>query len=467
MNRRQLLARAGAAAAASFAGCARDADTQPTTATTGRTREPATATTESNRVQPPSTPSPREQYADRFGSVVDVGEHDVAADASESILPVLDEHVTDDTLVYFPEGRYLLPDAWEVPSFANIGFVGDGATIVPRDGFSGYLFTMGTPGHARNLLFDGIEFDFTARDTGARPIQALVDDGLEVRDVAVRGVQDTGQDMMRFDVTATHGTGLVERLRLPDGGVPETPTTGCFVGPTSTGSLTFRDCHIAGFPDNGLYASAAQGPVRVLGGIYENNGIANVRVGGDSLVRDVHVRCNEARQGIENMRGIRLRQGANARVENCVVELRDVTYSDGAITIAPWLESAVVRDTRIVVDADEVPGIRLKTPIDPGDAGPHVECRNVRIDGSAARNAAVQVVDRDACVFEDLCIRQTGADRDGVYLLRSRDSVVRDAAIAVTGEPLVLEDSTAETFNVTTATANSGDAALDGECGSE
>jgi hypothetical protein len=451
-----------------MAGCARDSDRRPTATdtTTATTREPSTTTAErTDTVQ--TTADRRERYADRFASVVDFGEFDVAADASESILPFLEEHVTDDTLVFFPEGRYLLPDAWEVPGFTNLGFVGDGATIVPRDGFSGYLFTMGTPGHARDLLFDGLTFDFTAPDTGARPIQALVDDGLVVRDVAVRGVQDTGQDMMRFDVTAPHGTGLVERMRLPDGGVSETPTTGCFVGPTSKGTLTFRDCHVAGFPDNGLYASAAQGPVRVVGGTYENNGIANVRVGGDSLVRDVHVRCDEARQGIENMRGIRLRQGANARVENCVVELREVTYSDGAITIAPWLESAVVRDTRIVVDADRVRGIWVKTPVRPGHDGPQVECRNVHVDGTASGNAAVQVVDRDACVFENLCIRQTGADRDGVYLLRSRDSVVRDAAIAVTGDPLVLEDSTAETFNVRTAGANSGGAALDDGCGSE
>jgi hypothetical protein len=447
MNRRQLLSRAGAAAAAALAGCGdRGDEQQRTTEGRGGTGEPSKGL---NPPNPPNQAGPRERYADRFESMVDVGEFDVATDASESILPFLREHLVDDTVAFFPEGRYLLPDTFEVPSFENVGLVGDGATFVPPDGYSSYLFALGHSGKASGLVFEGFTFDFTAADTGARPIQALVDDGLEVRDVTVRGVQDTGQDVMRFDVTAPGGSGLVERLRLPDGGVPETPATGCFVGPLSEGTLTFHDCYVEGFPDNGLYASPAKGPVRVLGGTYRNNGIANVRVGTDSLVRGVHVRCDEARQGVENMRGIRLRQGANARVENCVVELHEVTNSDGAITVSPWLESATVKNTRVTVNADGIPAIRLKTPVEPG-GGPRMSFRGVHVDGSAAGGEAVQVIDRDACVFEDVCIRQNGRNRDGVRLIRSRDSVVRDAAIGVTGEPLVLEDSTAETVNVAT-----------------
>ncbi len=459
MNRRQLLTRAGAATAAALAGCGERRDgRQPTTGEPRTTREQPTT--------PPGTPGVREEYANRFESMVEIGEHDVATDASESILPFLRDHLSDNTVLFFPEGRYLIPNTLDVPSFQNVGFVGDGATFVPPDGYSGYLLAMGRAGQASGFLFEGFEFDFTASDTGARPIQALVDDGLEIRDVTVRGVQDTGQDMMRFDVTAPEGSGVVERMQLPDGGVPETPTTGCFVGPHSKGTLTFRDCHIEGFPDNGLYASPAKGPVRVIGGTYANNGIANVRVGGESLVRNVHVRCDEARQGVENMRGIRLRQGANARVENCVVELHEVTYSDGAITAAPWLESATVENTQVTVNADGVPAIKLKTPVKPGGGAPRIKFRGVRVDGSAADGEAVQVVDRDACVFENVCIRQSGENRDGVFLLRSQDSVVRDVAIGVTGEPLVLEDSTAETANVATFSPTPSDASLDQQCSS-
>lgn len=42
---------------------------------------------------------------------------------------------------------------------------------------------------------------------------------------------------------------------------------------------------MANFPDNGVYASQAEGPVHVVGGRYENNDVSNVRVGGDGVVR--------------------------------------------------------------------------------------------------------------------------------------------------------------------------------------
>ena len=453
-------------AAVALAGCGeRSTDPQPSTRTSRRTTGTQTPSGES---EPSTTTGPvAEEYVERFDSVVNVGEFDVGTEASDNILPFLREHVSDGTVVFFPEGRYLMSHTFALPAFQNVGFVSDGATIVPPVGYANYLFAFGHDGEAFDLLFEGFDFDFRAAETGARPIQALVDDGLEVRDVTVHGVQDTGQDMMRFDVTSAEGTGIVERMRLPDGGVPDTPTTGCFVGPHSEGTLTFRDCYIEGFPDNGLYASSANGPVRVLGGEYANNGIANVRVGTDSLVRGVHVRCDEARQGVENMRGIRLRQGANVRVENCVVEMRKVTYSGGAITIAPWLESATIENTRISVDVDGVPAVKMKSPKKPGGGEPQIECRNLRIDGSAPGGQAIQVVDRDACVFEDVCIRQSGEDRDGVFLLRSDDSVVRDASIGVTGEPFVFEDSTAETTNIVTFSPTKRLSSLDQQCSGE
>ncbi|NIS32005.1 MAG: hypothetical protein GWN73_01330, partial [Actinobacteria bacterium] len=73
-----------------------------------------------------------------------------------------------------------------------------------------------------------------------------------IRDVSVIGNQDDGWGMMRLDVTDPDGVGLVERMRLPDGAAIETNSTGCLVGDEHRGQITFRDCHIAGFADNGL-----------------------------------------------------------------------------------------------------------------------------------------------------------------------------------------------------------------------
>jgi len=466
MNRRQLLQRVGATAGAmALAGCSSWEDQSTSTRTTTRppsTPARGTTTQPSPTANPQTTESRLSGYAERFADVLNVADLGAATDASRSINALLDEHVADDTLLFFPPGRYRMTDSFTLPSFSNVGITGERATIVPPDGYSGYLFTLGQPGAATDLLVENLSFDFSAKDTGARPIQALVDDGMTVRDVTVRGVQDTGQDMMRFDVTAPDGGGLVERMKLPDGGAVETPTTGCLVGPTSEGALTFRDCHIEGFPDNGLYASPAKGPVHVVGGYYANNGISSVRLGGGGVVRDAHIRCDTARRGIENMRGIRLRQGDTASVENCRVELLDATYSDGAITVAPWLTSATIRNTKITVDVDHVPAVKMKTPTGSArSSGPDVRCENVHIDGAAAHRAAVEVVDRDSCVFDGLCITQTGASRNGIHLLRSNDTVVRDAAIDVTGEPIVLDHSTAHTSNIVTSASKPGS----GRCG--
>lgn len=457
MNRRTFLRRAGVASLAALAGCFDD-DSPPTTRTTA---PPTTRSTTAGT--PTTTEGPTEThtatttddaslaYADRFGTVTNLADVGAALDASESINALLDDVAGDDTLVYLPAGEYLLDDVWEFPSFTNFGIVGDGAVIRPPDGYSDHLIAVGGTGRASGLLVDGVTFDFRAPNTGGRPIQAAVDDGLQVRNVTVRGTADVKQDVMRFDVTSESGTGLVENMRLPDGGMAGTATTGCFVGPLSVGTLTFKDCHIAGFPDNGLYASPALGPVHVVGGTYHNNAVANVRVSGNSVVRGVHVRCDSSPKGFTNMRGIRIRHGGGALVEDCVVELLDVNGSDGAITVESMVESATIRNVVLRVDADDVDGLRIKSPVRAARAAdaPRITCSNVRITGSAARRAAVRVADRDDCTFEKFCVSQTGTGRNGIHLINANASV-RHATIDVPGTPLLLEGGSVQTEDVVT-----------------
>lgn len=450
-SRRRLLRGAATVGLAALAGCGgtdRPETTSPGAGTTAgqRTTGPGTATTA-------GTGGTRIPYADAYRTAVDVVEAGADPDGGDPINPVLEELAGDDTLLYFPEGRYLMDDSWNIREFTDFAMVGDGATVVPEPGYTGYLLVIGWKGVTRNVRFENFTFDFRRPDTGARPLQVLADDGLLVRDVTVRGRQEVGQGMMRFDVTSPGGEGLVERLRLPDGAAADTWTAGCLVGSMSVGTLTLRDCEAVGFPNNGLYASPAPGRVRVEGGYFANNGIASVRLSGDSVVRGTHIRCDTASRPFDNMRGIRLRHGSNALIEDCTVEMLDATYSDGAITVEPLMESATVRDTTVRADADTVPAIRVKSPaeLNPGGDGrgpPRIRCENVAISGSAADLEAVMVADRDDCLFRGLCVRQTGSNRDGVHLIRSRNSVVRDALIAVTGRPFVLEQSPLKRVNV-------------------
>lgn len=443
IDRRTLLRTVGATgAAATLAGCSLFGGGSSGTPTSSSSPEPRDRNQDDEELSPTGEEIP---HAEEYRTVVDLGRAGADPTGEEDIIPLLEAHAGDDTLLYLPEGRYLMGDDWLLKGFEKFALVGPEATIQPPDGYrrTMFLFTEGS-----GLLIEGLTFDFTADDTGARPLNARIDDGLVVRDVTVRGQQDVDHDMMRFDVTDSDGTGLIERMRLPDGAVRALPVTGCLVTGDSVGTLTFRDCEIAGFPDNGLYASAADGPVTVDGGYYANNAIANVRVGDGAVVRGVHVKADISEQA-DNTRGIRLREGTSALVENCTVELLEVPTSDGAITVATQMREVEIRDTTIRIDADGVAAVLAKSPIDEHEEDPDVKTavrlQNVEITGSAAREAAVTVVDREDSRFQGLCITQTGDSRDGIRLLRSNGARIADCGIDVTGEPVVLRKSTAAT----------------------
>lgn len=467
LTRRRLLADIGAAGSAGLAGCSfLDPDDEsetptagPTTAVGPTTGQPQVTESDGETIERLDAEPPESlPFADEYETLVDVVEAGADPTGEEPIEDVLTAEAGPNALLYFPPGRYRIGSRWDLPAFENFAMVGGPATFVPERGYTGYLLQLGWDGGGQRARFENFTFDFGGPDVGARPLQILADD-LAVRDVSVSGRQNRGRGMMRFDVTNPDGTGVVERLHLPDGAVVGTGTVGCLVGPASTGTITFRDCRIEGFPNNGLYASPAKGPVRVLGGYYANNGIASVRVSGDSVVRGVHVRCDDDGRHLDNMRGIRLRHGASALVEDCTVEMLAATYSDGAITMEPLLQSATVRDTVVRADVDEVPAIRIKSPtrsidrLGESDGDPRIRVENVRITGSAGTRSTVEVVDRDDCRFDGLCVRQTGPDRDGFHLVRSHHNVLSHALIDVTGRPFVLENSPLRTVDVTVANA--------------
>ncbi|MFC7137890.1 hypothetical protein ACFQRB_18465 [Halobaculum litoreum] len=238
--------------------------------------------------------------------------------------------------MYLPAGDYRIADSVSIGGAERVGLVGDDATIVPSEGNDDTIVSFGWPQPVERALFAGITFDFTAENTGGRPLLSRADNML-VEDVAVDGEADVDQDLFRVDVTDAGGQGIVRRLFLPDGAPPDTKVTGCEVGDDTRGDVSFIDCEIDRFPDNGLYANPPKGTVRVIGGKYKNNGVAGVRVevADDAVVRGVHVRCDDATNGGANMRGIRLRAGRSVLVEDCLVEMMEVTSSDGGSRSPP------------------------------------------------------------------------------------------------------------------------------------
>jgi hypothetical protein len=162
----------------------------------------------------------------------------------------------------------------------------------------------------------------------------------EIRNVGVRGSYNGTIDGSLFTLQVDEGaTGVFENVYLGDGGV-DGGYAGAFVPTAHAGELTISQCYIAGWPDNGVYASAPgrderdgqDGTVRVDSSFAMGNNVAGFRVGTDgSVVRDsVVVVRNDVpanTDGAEYARGIWVREGATVDIENCDVLL---AHSDGS-----------------------------------------------------------------------------------------------------------------------------------------
>lgn len=442
MYRRTLLRRAtlGVGGIVSLAGCG---TSQEEPASEESTSPPTSTPSPETEDEPPETP---EQY-DR---VVDVTERGGDPTGEESIVPVLNRINAERTLVFLPPGRYRMDESWTVREFERTGIVGSDATIVPDPNTEAHLLAFISREVGKELRIAGLTFDYTHPEATGRMIHAEVSDGLAVRDIAARGTVARRPSLTRVDITDPNGSGIVDRLTLPNGAIAGSGVTGCYVGNNSRGTLTFRDCHIEGFPDNGLYADPPAGRIVVEGGQFINNGIANVRVRGDSIVRDAYIRCDGQHREFDNMRGIRLtdfepqEEPEPAVVDNCRIEMLAVTHSDGGIELSSQLARGVVRNTTIKVDSNNVPAVNAKPPahkLSEFDVAPWIRLEEVTINGDASEGSTIQISERNDGVFKDLDIYQPGSNRDGIEFRRSNGNVLRSSRIRVSGSPLILNDS--------------------------
>ncbi|WP_225336132.1 right-handed parallel beta-helix repeat-containing protein [Halomicrobium urmianum] len=394
-----------------------------------------------------------DRYFEEFGTVVDIVEAGADDTGRESVVDVIREYRADDTLLVFPPGEYYMDEQVRFSGFENFGLVGNDATLIPADyyDFAGpqyRLFRLGVPYNPGNrLVFDGFDVDQTSPDTGIRVIETVVDDGLEVRNVTVHGEHDSGTwGPGSFAVSDPAGTGLVEAFEVPDGGAweDETPNEGnIWRGPTgllansNSGTLTFRDCVVGAFPDNGLYASGGDGTIRVEGGHFSNSNAACLRIGGDgSSIRGATVVVDQNRPRDESHRGIRLERGGD-------IEVRDVTVRNTAplpnsfgISVMNSCTSAWIENADVTISGDEVTNgivtspncgevvvlesrVEMHTPggfgieINDGDNTGRVLCEYVDFVGSVGDETAKAAVrnDRDETRLGAVTVDQSGGSQ--------------------------------------------------------
>ncbi|WP_255682005.1 hypothetical protein [Natrinema sp. SYSU A 869] len=417
-----------------------------------------------------------DEHEDGYETVVNVVEAGADNEGNESVTPVLREHVDDDTLLKFPEGRYYMDEQLRLTGFENVGFVGEDATLIPAnyhefDGPQYRLFRMGTSDNpGRDLRFEGFSVDQTASETGIRVLSAQVEDGLVVKRVFVHGVHDSGTwGPGLFNITDPDGRGVVERFCASDGGLhaDETPNvenmwrgpTGIVVNPAHRGTIVFDDCMLGGFPDNGLYASNETGRIGVNGGWFQNSGTASIRLSGTTgEIRDATVVVDEDPHDSSGQHAIRLDGGDQFDLKNITV---DVPRPNGdAIRIMNNVDTTSITNSEISVADGSNNGIRIDPEAGPTsiedvdieidgsanavqirgqDAGA-VDLRDVRItgdaDGSTMRHAIL--CERNGCRFDRLSVEQFGSDKRRGLELRGTDYRITDSEFETTHTPIVV-----------------------------
>lgn len=425
---------------------------------------------QSRRPPPPTeteTETPGESvvpHADEFGTVVDAVAAGADPDGEEPINTFFEAHAADDTLLSFPEGTYRL-EPLELAEYRHLGIAAAGETPPTFVAETGRCLGSGQPyllfNEFDDLLLDTIEFDFSGESTGGEIRLNLTGDAM-ITDVTATGGCDEQVAMFRVDVLDSAATATIENLRI-DNSTDDIALTGIYVGKQHAGEVTFRDCDVQGFTDNGLYASApgledgGKGIVRVEDGTYRNNNIANVRLGSDGSIASGLTSISDSpppttdNSPPANARGFRLRSGQGQVIEGCTVRITESSrFTHGGIVFHETNGGATVRDTTIEIERNDTPGIRM-FPRDEDHTGAPV-FDGIEITGGAATGQMVMLAGRDETVIRNCTIEGTGAERDGIYFRNSENCRITDSRIDVTGNPLILRGSDVTIENTTLVT---------------
>lgn len=253
-----------------------------------------------------------------------------------------------------------------------------------------------------------------------------------------------------------------------------------YLGANHEGTIKFIDCHIEEFGSHGIYGAAAPGPIHVEGGVWRNNDNSQIRISGpDTYIEDARIEIDVSQidddspteleeGGYRDMKGAWWQYRGPApggEIRNTDIfytEYPEVTsgYIDGEWQVTPDSSPSdavhmratgsgvTLRNTRISVKPDEATALRAPAPTAVDGENVAIELINTSITGPASEDQAVLIRGRPDSSIEDSCIHQTGANRDGVKIVDSDGTTVRNSRINVTGESVVEVDSDVTVENV-------------------
>jgi hypothetical protein len=402
----------------------------------------------------------------RYERVVDVVD-ELGCDptGTEPCEELIRRSAADDTMLWFPPGRYYISEQTVLEDIDNLGIVGDrNATFLPPDGFNGYLFNL----HVGTLEFRNFDVDIRAANTTAG-FRIVADRGFTFENVefvgrGTHGEQNIGAALAP-EVTDPDGVGAVKNVVAKQGSAwahykGSGGRSGIYVGVGHEGTLRVVDCHFEEFGNNGIYASGCPGDVQVIGGVYRNNNVAGIRLGGaGSFVEGATIEVDPARytgprtreDRAFNMRGVVVSQKpekygwkpAGAEIRDCDIRIEQ-NPSDSSAAVHIWHAGRTVSISNTSIRMDEnnpaiLRAAQRDSGIRPSSSAPRwVRCRNSSISTSADGRPALHLHDADGSRLENSRIRQTGSGADGILLRDSVDFAIDGGSIRAGRYPVYI-----------------------------
>jgi hypothetical protein len=466
MQRRQLLAVLAAGGGVGLSGCqdVLSGDEAEPTESPPPTTGPATPQPTET---PPETETEIETEEPEFGTVVNmVEDRDVDPTGGEPIDDALADAAADDTLLEFPPGEYLVTDSLLLRRADTFGIRGTGehhreVRFTHPEGYSGLLVDVRD---GRNCLFENFTADQTDDETTNSGLIVRQQTGLIVKDLEVAGFTPlenkspdaSGSIDLVTQVLDPKGVGTVVRFTSVGGsqvGVYPNSYPGLYAGGDSRGTLRLVDCHVEDCGGAGVYTSRARGPVKISGGLFRNNEVAQVRVSGKgSFVRNARIvvdtdQRRNSRGNYETVRGLWWESGDRGKTGGVAYDCEFVANSApvrrGLLEVDGTAGGMTVQDCRFETNREQYFAIFAFPPGSSTMGGyPDrpwgIAVKDVTVTGSAGGRDAIRIDSRPGSRLSGVDLDQPSADRGGLAIKRSPGSRIADSRIVVGGFPVRL-----------------------------
>lgn len=398
----------------------------------------------------------------KVNAVKDLG---LDPNGNEPIEPVLNSKIESGMLVVMPYGDYKATGEIRPGIDGKFGIVGKGyqkSKKPPKPGKNSVVIKVKTsePINLFNIgpLDAGLFGNFVIDQRNPRPhgaVQVRSAGNVRVRDIRTVGAQTqvTGaDDNPGFFVPMAKGNDslvVMARCIARGGGIPGTKNiggsygVGVFGRGGNRGTVILKNCVIENMPDNGIYGSRTDANVRVLGGLYRNNDVSQVRVnsgkarvdGVDVVIDEKHYTGLKSKSygrergaGWPGTNGIKIETkasiaaGAGTAIVNSRVAGVSVvdTSSIGAL-IHLWDSSGAVTidNTKVINHVAGTTSIFAENPgsgLYPAPGKRKITVKNSLVEGKAAGESgpAVNINGRPRSRVKATCFRYAGANKDDI-----------------------------------------------------